>query len=158
MPLKPKVQGPSRLAKARPEKPTAKRQQPLLPKYFKMVKRFPLIPIQNDDHLNQALERVEELLKGDQDQETESYMSVLVGLIETYERESTPISDVSESDVLRELMRQNGLTQSALAEKSGIAQPTISAVLKGSRSLTKVQVVALSRLFRVSPDVFLQSS
>jgi HTH-type transcriptional regulator/antitoxin HigA len=63
--------------------------------------------------------------------------------------------DASEADVLRELMRSNGLSQPKLAKTAGIAQSTISAVLNGGRSLTKGQVVKLAKVFGVSPAVFL---
>ena len=38
------------------------------------------------------------------------------------------MADVSEADVLRELMRSNGLSQMELAKAVGIAQSSISAV------------------------------
>lgn len=56
---------------------------------------------------------------------------------------------------MRELIRASGLTQPNLAKKVGIAQPTISAVLNGTRSLTKGQVITLARFFHVSPAAFL---
>jgi HTH-type transcriptional regulator/antitoxin HigA len=52
-------------------------------------------------------------------------------------------------------LRSSGLTQPQLAKKVGIAQSTISAVLTGSRSLTKDQIVALSKFFHVAPAAFL---
>ena len=52
-------------------------------------------------------------------------------------------------------MRMNGLSQVALAEKVGIVQTTISAVLRGARTLTRAQVVTLAKFFHVSPEVFL---
>jgi HTH-type transcriptional regulator/antitoxin HigA len=56
---------------------------------------------------------------------------------------------------MRELMRSNGLGQTALARKVGIAQSTISHVLNGRRDLTKEQVVKLARFFNVGPAAFL---
>jgi plasmid maintenance system antidote protein VapI len=66
-----------------------------------------------------------------------------------------PTGPVSEGDALRELMRANGLTQKALEVKVGIAQSTISAVLNGTRSLTKDQVIRLARHFGIRPSAFL---
>jgi len=68
------------------------------------------------------------------------------------------IPDASEADVLSELMRTNGLNQTALEEKVGIAQSTISAVLTGSRELTKDQVIKLARFFQVTPAAFLRAT
>ena len=101
---------------------------------------------------------VEELLKHHLDEGAESDLSVLTSLIEAYESKAFPIPDASEADVLRELMRLNGLSQPALEEKVGIAQPTISAVLRGRRGLTKDQIVSLARFFHVSPEVFLRTT
>jgi HTH-type transcriptional regulator/antitoxin HigA len=99
---------------------------------------------------------VENLLKRDLDEGSESYLSVITDLIETYEIKVLSIPDAPEADVLRELMRLNGISQAALVAKVGIAQPTLSAVLKGRRGLTKNQVVALARFFHTSPEAFLR--
>lgn len=135
-----------------------KTQQPFFASYYQLVKKFPLVSIRDNAHLALALALVEELLKRDLDEGADSYLDVLTGLIEAYESKSSPIPDASEADILRELMRQNGLSQSALEEKVGIAQPTISAVLRGTRGLTKKQVVTLARFFHVSPGVFLRAT
>jgi HTH-type transcriptional regulator / antitoxin HigA len=125
--------------------------------YFDQVRRFPLAHIRDDDHLNSALEVIDRLLREQPDEGRETYLDALTDLVESYERKHIPISDASESDVLRALMTSNRLSQPILAKKTGIAQSTISAVLNGSRSLTKTQVIALAKLFRVSPAAFLPS-
>jgi antitoxin component HigA of HigAB toxin-antitoxin module len=76
-------------------------------------------------------------------------------LIAGYEDEHVPIANVSEADVLRELMRSNGLSQMELAKAVGIAQSTVSAVLTGARSLTKGQILKLARFFGIAPAAFL---
>src|SRR5262249_19788753 len=119
--------------------------------YFKLVKLFPLVHIRDDRHLNAAQERIDELLKHNLDKGAQAYLDALTDLVETYEDEHVTIPDASEADVLRELMRSNQLSQAALAKKVGIAQSTISAVLNGTRSLTKEHVVALAKFFHVSP-------
>jgi HTH-type transcriptional regulator/antitoxin HigA len=123
--------------------------------YFKLVRRFPLTCIRDDDHLNEAMGVIDRLLCQDPDQGAREYLDVLTGLVENYEDEHVLIPDASEADVLRELMTANDLSQSKLAKAVGISQSTISAVLNGARSLTRSQVVALARFFRVSPAAFL---
>jgi plasmid maintenance system antidote protein VapI len=49
------------------------------------------------------------------------------------------------------------LSQSDLAKKVRIAQSTISNVLKGTRKLTKDQVIKLAEFFHVAPAAFLSS-
>jgi HTH-type transcriptional regulator/antitoxin HigA len=125
--------------------------------YFKLVKRFPLAHLQSDDDLSAAQDLIDRLLEQDLDEGAQAYLNVLTDLVEAYEDEHEPIPDASEADVLRELMRSNQFSQARLAKTSGIAQSTLSAVLNGSRSLTKDQVVTLAKIFRVSPNAFLRA-
>ena len=85
-------------------------------------------------------------------------LNVLTDLVEIYEELHEAIPDASEADVLRELMRSNGLSQARLAEKTGVAQSTISSVLGGSRSLTKDQIIRLAAWFQVVPAAFLPAA
>lgn len=126
--------------------------------YFQLVKRFPLVHIKNEKNADAAQAMIDELLSKKRDAGEQAYLDVLTDLFEAYEDEHEPISDASEADVLRGLMSANGLSQPALAKKVGIAQSTISAVLNGSRSLTKNQVLVLAKFFRVAPGAFLSSA
>jgi HTH-type transcriptional regulator/antitoxin HigA len=123
--------------------------------YFDLVQRFPLTHIRDDAHLDAAQEVIDRLLQEDLDEGTQEYLDALTDLVETYEDERQPIPDASEADVLRELMRSNGLSQLKLAKEAKISQSTLSAVLTGTRSLTKKQLIALARYFHVSPAAFL---
>ncbi len=123
--------------------------------YFKLVKRFPLVQIRDEAHLRRASETINRLLQEERDKGAEEYLDVLSDLVEAYESRHVLIPDASEADVLRELMRANGLSQSTLATKVKISQSTISAVVTGARSLTKDQVRRLAKYFKVSPDAFM---
>jgi HTH-type transcriptional regulator / antitoxin HigA len=123
--------------------------------YFALVRQFPLTHIKDDDHLKAAQETIDRLLQKDLDEGSEEYLDALTDLVGTYEDKHVLIPDASEADVLRELMRLNGLSQPKLAKQVGISQSTISAVLNGDRSLTKDQVVKLARFFRVSSSAFM---
>jgi HTH-type transcriptional regulator/antitoxin HigA len=123
--------------------------------YWKLVKRFPLIHIRDEAHLDEALAVLSGLLKQDRDEGAQDYLDVLTDLVAAYEDEHVVMADVAEADVLRELMRSNRLSQMELAKAAGIAQSTISAVLTGARSLTKGQIIKLSSFFGLSPAAFL---
>jgi HTH-type transcriptional regulator/antitoxin HigA len=123
--------------------------------YFKLVERFPLASIRDDAHLKQAQAILDELLRVRPDKRTELYLDALTDLVERYEAVHEPAREVSEGEVLRELMRANGLTQKMLEAKVGITQSTISAILNGTRSLTKEQVIVLAQYFGVRPSAFL---
>jgi HTH-type transcriptional regulator/antitoxin HigA len=126
--------------------------------YFPLVQQFALIHIRDDEHLAEALDVLDRLVAQDLDAGAQEYVDVLTDLVEAYEDEQVAIPDASEADVLRELLRANGLTQAELKRRTGIAQSTISGVLNGTRSLTKGQVVALAEFFHVSPGAFLPKS
>jgi HTH-type transcriptional regulator/antitoxin HigA len=123
--------------------------------YWELLKRFPLIHIRDETHLDESLEVLNELLRQDRDEGAQEYLDVLTDLVAAYEDEHVPMGDVSEADVLRELMRSNGLSQVELAKAVGIAQSTISAVLTGARSLTKGHVLKLAKFFGIGPAAFL---
>jgi HTH-type transcriptional regulator / antitoxin HigA len=131
---------------------TAKRSLP--DAYFELVRQFPLIHIRDSAHLASAETMLRRLLERELDQGEQEYLDVLTDLIEKYEADHEPIPDASEADVLRLLMESNGLSQMALARKVGISQSTISAVLHGTRSLTKEHVITLARFFNVGPARF----
>ena len=123
--------------------------------YYALVKKFPLQPIRDDAHLGEALATIEFLICRDLDEGAESYLAVLTGLVESYEARKGLIPDASEADVLGLLMEQKGVSQTDLRDEVGISQSTVSAVLRGTRSLTKAQVVDLARFFNVPPGIFL---
>ena len=123
--------------------------------YFKLVKRFPLTHIRDDRHLEAAQEMLDRLLEQDLEEGAQAYADALADLMETYEDEHVEIPDASEAEVLRVLMSAQQLSQQQLAQRIGIAQSTLSAVLNCNRSLTKEHVVKLARYFHVSPAAFL---
>jgi HTH-type transcriptional regulator/antitoxin HigA len=125
--------------------------------YLARIRRFPLVHIRDDTHLDEAREVIERLLAEDLDDGACDYLDVLTDLVEAYEDKHVQIPDACEGDVLRELMRANGLKQTSLAKATGIPQSTISAVLTGSRILTRENVEKLAKFFGVSPAVFLKA-
>jgi antitoxin component HigA of HigAB toxin-antitoxin module len=129
--------------------------RPLPDTYLELIKEFPLVHILDNKTMITAQGMIDRLLAKDLDKGAQQYLDVLTDLVEKYEDEHEPIPDASEGDVLRELMRANNLSQMGLAKKVGISQSTISAVLNGSRSLTKKQVVTLATFFHVAPAAFL---
>lgn len=132
---------------------TARRMMP--ESYFTLVREWPLVHLQDDRSLRCAQQMIDRLLARDLDRGEQAYLDALTDLVEAYEDSSVSIPDASESDVLRELMRANGLSQAKLSQLVGIAQSTISAVVTGVRSLTKSQTLKLAQYFQVSPNAFM---
>lgn len=126
--------------------------------YFELVERFPLIRIKDEEHLAQAQEFLDNLLRQELDEGGDAYLDALSDFIENFEEENEPASDSPPEDVLRELIHSSKLSQQQLSRSVGIAQSTISAVLNGSRKLTTAHIMKLAGYFHVSPAVFLPSS
>jgi len=123
--------------------------------YFDLVRRFPLRPIRSDEELDEAVRMVDSLLdRRKLASEEEDYLEVLADLIEQYETESHPISPISDAEMLRHLIEAKGVSQTQISDATGIADSTISEILKGKRSLNRSHIGKLARYFKVSPDVF----
>ena len=128
---------------------------PMPASYFKLVRRFPLVCIADEDGLVAALAAVDGLLALELDAGHAAYLETLSALIHAYEAEHHPIPDATPAEVLRELADANGLTGAAIAHRSGIAASTVSAILSGKRRPTPEQMTSLAMVFHVSPAVFL---
>ncbi len=124
-------------------------------RYLALVRRFPLRPLRSEEELDEATEVLNSLLDRDRDPWEEDYLEILGDLIEKYERATLPEGDVSDADMLQHLIEARSVTQAQVAVETGIAESTISALVRGKRRLARKHLEALARYFRVSPAVFL---
>jgi len=123
--------------------------------YLELVVRFPLRPIRSDEELERAVRMVDSLLdRRDLAPEEEDYLEVLGDLIERYESEAHPMAAVSDAEMLGHLIEAKGVSQTEISRATGIADSTLSEILKGKRSLNRRHIGKLARYFSVSPDVF----
>ncbi len=79
---------------------------------------------------------------------------MLSDLVEAYEEEHYPMAKVSDARMVRHLMEAKGVNQTEVAQATGIANSTISAVLKGVRQLTREHIGQLAIFLNVDPGVF----
>ena len=125
--------------------------------YIRWVKRFALRPISNKEIHARALEVLSEMLKlktaGQLTEAEKDYYRVLVSLVRDHEANRFPLIKSSPREVLKFLMEQNNLRQIDLEEEFG-TQSMVSEFLSGKRTLTKAQIVKLSRRFGVSPSIW----
>ena len=115
----------------------------------------PLLVIHNEEELDSAINHLNQLLDeiGDnEDHPLYSLLDTLGTLINVYEQEHYPISDVSSLEVLQYLMEEHDLTQSDLPEVG--SQGVVSEILNGKRELNIRQIRALAEKFNVSAAVF----
>ena len=135
--------------------PTVNRKGAARDRYFELVRRFPLRPLRSDAELDQAVKVVDSLVsKPSLSRDEEDYLEVLSGLVEAYETEEHPMQPLPDAEMLRHLIDAKGVSQTEVAKGTGIADSTISEVLKGKRFLSRGHIARLSRYFKVSADVF----
>jgi HTH-type transcriptional regulator/antitoxin HigA len=122
-----------------------------------MIRRGAPHLIHSDEELAEYTEKLFKLTaKSHPSREEEEAIELLTLLIERYEADRYPVPDADPIEVLRFLLRQNGLSQKDLATELR-SESTVSLVLSGKRRLTRDHIARLSRRFHVSPSVFFAS-
>jgi HTH-type transcriptional regulator/antitoxin HigA len=123
--------------------------------YFELMKRFPVIAIESDEHLEEANQVIEPLMmRDDLDSGELAYLDILATQIERYEAQRYPIPGATDAEMLRHLIEARDITQSALAAETKISNSVISEVIHGKRVLTRSQVDTIASFFGVSSAVF----
>lgn len=125
-----------------------------LDRFIALNRAFPLVPIAGEKDLDRAIGVADRLLDTERSAEAEAYLEVLSGLIEQYEDEAHPIEPATDAAALADLLESRGLSQAQAARELGIAESTISAILKGDRKLTRAQIGKVATHFKVSPEIF----
>ena len=124
-------------------------------RYLELVRQVPLRPIRSKKALNTATKMIDALLDRDRLTSPErDYLDVLSTLVEEYESKEFPMEPLPDAQMLKQLIEARGISQTELAKATGIVDSTISAVLKGKRSLNRDHVARLAQFFHVSPNVF----
>ncbi|HEY1379403.1 MAG TPA: helix-turn-helix domain-containing protein [Gemmataceae bacterium] len=124
--------------------------------YFELVHRFPLTVIRDDDHLDRAVEMIDELIDriklsaGEQE-----YLDALSALVECYEKDTIPVKPVGGVAMLKHLMEAKGVNQSEVAQGANIAESTVSEILAGKRRISRDHVGTLARFFNIDRSVFI---
>ena len=127
-------------------------------RYLELVQCVPLRPIKSEAELDKAINMVNFLLdqldRRSWSRDEKDYIDVLGSLIEKYESEHIIFKRSPPHKMLGHLIEAKGVTQAQAAKDCRIAESTISAVLAGSRKLTRNHIEKLSRYFHVEPGVF----
>jgi HTH-type transcriptional regulator / antitoxin HigA len=128
--------------------------------YLDLVRKFPLVPIRSDRHLQDAFKVIDRLSIIDEELLTPGqadYLLVLSDLVEKYEDEHHAI-DLSHLDgiaILKHLLEENEMTASDLGRLLGNRQLG-TAILRPQRQLSKAHIIRLCERFGVSADLFLR--
>jgi HTH-type transcriptional regulator / antitoxin HigA len=125
--------------------------------YFELVESFPLCHIENGAHLERAIEVIDSLVDRFEslDPSEKAYLDVLSDLVEKYESENERIvSNVPDSEMLKHLIEAKGVSQAEVSKATGIAESTVSAILSGSRRLTRDHLGKIGDYFGVGAGTF----
>ena len=116
-----------------------------------------LAPIGNRrdyDHCATLMNRLLDIVGDDERHPLASLLHMVGDLIEDYEALEVEIPEAPPHEVLRHLMKANGLTQSDLGGELG-GQSVVSAILGGKRAINARQARELGKRFGISPAAFL---
>jgi HTH-type transcriptional regulator / antitoxin HigA len=126
-------------------------------RYGELLKRFAPKVIETGEENRLALRIVERLMSigdGRRSPEETALLSLLAALVDQFERKAYPVADVEPKEILRDLMKHNGLKAADLAVIMG-GRSRVSDVLAGKRAISKEQAKRLGARFKLSPAVFI---
>jgi HTH-type transcriptional regulator / antitoxin HigA len=135
----------------------ARRRHPLASSsYLKLVTAYPIHPLRSPEDLDEAIAVLDNLLSRRKplDAHEQDYLESLSNEIERYEAVAYPMPAVSGAAMLRHLTEARDATLSEVAQATGIALSSLSAILTGKRQLNRKHIQALARYFGVEPGVF----
>jgi HTH-type transcriptional regulator / antitoxin HigA len=123
--------------------------------YNDLVEQFPLRPIRDDDHLRQAIARIDSLLiRSNRTLDEQDYLDVLSLLVAEYEHQQIAIPPVSGAEIVRTLISEHRLSQAEIIPLLGGKQKAL-ALLQGSRPLDLRQATRVSRYFKLPIETFM---
>jgi antitoxin component HigA of HigAB toxin-antitoxin module len=128
--------------------------------YLALMSEFPLRPIKNGGEYDRAAAIVHRLALREEnlDPGEESYLEVMEGLLERYDRDHFAINivDVTPTQALKILVEQAGMTITELGELLG-SKGAASELLSGKRKEpSKSQITKLCDRFKVDAGLFLR--
>ena len=125
--------------------------------YLALARVYRIHPIRSEEDLDQAIEVLDGLQSRAEplDSQEVDYLDSLANEIERYEAAAHPIPPVSGPEMLRHLLDAHDASISEIADQTGIAISTLSAVLNNKRKLNLTHNQALAARFGVVPAVFL---
>ena len=126
--------------------------------YLKLVCEFPLKRLKSAAEHATAKRWALRQSSGKLDRAARDYLEVLVDLIADYEKRSgqeVDTSGVSAAELIRHRMNERGMSISALANETGMAQSNLSDMISGRRDWSKSAIRSLSTFFKIRAERFL---
>ena len=117
-----------------------------------------LKPIENEAHYDQLAELLDELLdetRGDPQHPLRTLLEVVTRLIQDFDT-AHPIPLSAPHEMLAWYLQRDGLTQTALAARTGVDQSVISKHVLGKRAIHVGHARAYAKAFGVKLEVFVR--
>lgn len=125
--------------------------------YTALIQEFPLKKLRDDDEHVKAVAMISRLMGREIDAGSADYLDALLILVNQYEDQHHAIDeDMTPQQALRALMEANHLRQSDIGRIIG-TESGVSMFLKGTRELSKTQILKLAARFKVDPRLFMKS-
>ncbi|MBD3261097.1 MAG: helix-turn-helix domain-containing protein [Candidatus Altiarchaeales archaeon] len=116
-----------------------------------------VFPIRNEEDLDQALQRVDEIFHAEEGSLEADELEVWVTLIEDYEDQYHTIPPGDPSHFIEHKMKEKGMSVEGLAQKTGWTVRTVEGVLSGSVDLSLKMLPALCEALETYPRAFVSS-
>jgi HTH-type transcriptional regulator/antitoxin HigA len=122
--------------------------------YLELVMAFPLCSIKSDEHLDEAQRVIDSLLAYERLDDGEAmYLDALSDLVASYEDKHHAIEPASDADMLQHLMDAKGVNQIQVSRDAGIAKSTVSEILAGKKTFSKLIIRKVADYFGVDVSV-----
>jgi antitoxin component HigA of HigAB toxin-antitoxin module len=129
-------------------------------RYADLVAALPPRPLRDKRDYDRAVEMIGRVVGYDLNRDQEDYLEALTLFVERYEamRDETQVKvdHISGLDVLRSLMKGQGLSGADLSRLLGASRSLGPMILRGERSLTVEHARLLGKHFKVDPGVFIR--
>lgn len=127
--------------------------------YKELLQEFVPRPIASHRAYKRAMTQIETLMRRPKKSRADDDMiALLATLIEQYEiRQGYHDPVLSPRDRLAGLIEAHNMTQTELAQESGVPRTTINEILGGKRSISKANAGRLAKYFEVRIDDFLDA-
>jgi HTH-type transcriptional regulator/antitoxin HigA len=129
-------------------------------RYLQLVRAFPLRPIRNATMYKAAQQVLDKLAVRDEkslDQDEHDYLSVLVDLVEAYDKlhAPMPMRRGTPMERLKYVLHESETSQADLQRILGVSQAAVSMILAGKRGLSKSSIQRLAAHFKLNPGYFI---
>ena len=122
--------------------------------YASLLAQYQPRIIETEEENEVAIALAEELEHRNRTPEEDTFLKLLVTLIEKFEEEHYPLPERDPRSMLLHLMEARDLKQEDLIGVIG-SRGVVSEVVNGKRGISKTQAKALGEFFHVSPELFI---